>query len=223
MTLFEMRKSQLHAHFCQCPEIRIILSTYSLNWFYSQEQEQELLPPGSAFFFLGCRGPSVTALMETTQQGRTSLPVGHCCSGSSGLIWEELSQGRGKRKRREHPMQVEFMKMHVRGWLLRASGIWAALPLLGFSVSSSFFCPSFILLMTALPFSTSQITFLALFGGTTYARTQTTPGWNVDIPPKSTAVQDTRSMVIHELPDGEGLWLKKNEQRKTQKVELFIF
>lgn len=57
MTLFEMRKSQLHARFCQCPEIRIIVSTYSLNWFYFQEQEQELLPPESAFFFLGCRGP----------------------------------------------------------------------------------------------------------------------------------------------------------------------
>lgn len=67
------------------------------------------------------------------------------------------------------------MKIHVKVCLHWASDIWSSLPLLCFSVSFLYVPHDNPIILH------SQITFLALFGSTTYNRTQTTPAWNLDI------------------------------------------
>lgn len=69
ITLFEMRKSQLHAHFVK------FLETYSLNCF-SQEQEQELLPPGSLLLFFGCRSSGLDYLDRNHPSRKDFLSCG---------------------------------------------------------------------------------------------------------------------------------------------------
>lgn len=100
------------------------------------------IPPSRVPIFpLVAKGPVATILMEITRPGKTYSTVGHYCSGASGLTWEELFQGRGKRKRRWHLKQSGFYENECEG--LVALGSWHLASC--FAVSSFFCCPSFIL------------------------------------------------------------------------------
>lgn len=93
------------------------------------------------------KGPGMSTLMETGH-GSGALCQPWANAAASVLIWEGISPGaEEERKRRQHPTQSRFRENAldcVKGWLLRASGIWTILPFLCLSLYSDFFCTSFV-------------------------------------------------------------------------------